>query len=121
MRSPLDLCSGPLDSITVEWECPTSTGGTDITRYTVVVVDLRNYTVEDGRSVDIAGLTQNINYTVFVVAENCAGESVFSNATYIFNSTGMGLVYYLHVFVIPNFRWFKNVRCEREQALAQPP
>ena len=89
-RSPRDLCSGPLDSITVEWECPTSTGGTDITRYTVVVVGLRNYTVEDGRSVDIAGVAQNITYTVFVVAENCIGESAVSYQTSIFNSTGMG-------------------------------
>jgi len=88
-RSPLDLCSAPLDTITVEWDCPNFTGGTDITRYTVVVVGLRNYTVEDGRSVNITDLPPNTNYTTFVTAENCAGESAPSNSIEIFNGTGM--------------------------------
>ncbi len=71
-------------SVSVQWEPPTETGGRDDLTYTVTVSAQLSATVLTSTSVTVTA-QYNVDYTVSVVATNCAGNS--ATAEYNF-STG---------------------------------
>lgn len=84
-----------LGTITVEWSAPSSTGGADVTDYTVTAVPNDSsgnldctWTTGDGAlTCDLTGVVDTANYSISVVATNSAGNSTGSS-----NSTSYGYV-----------------------------
>ena len=63
--------------VSVQWDSPTDNGGRDDLTYTVTISPLAQLsaTVVTSTSVTVSAADYNEDYTVSVVATNCAGNS----------------------------------------------
>ena len=63
--------------MSVQWDPPTDNGGRDDLTYTVTISPLAQLsaTVVTSTSVTVSAADYNVDYTVSVVATNCAGNS----------------------------------------------
>ena len=64
-------------NVTLQWDPPTGNGGRDDLTYTVTISPLAQLsaTVVTSTSVTVSAVDYNEDYTVSVVATNCAGNS----------------------------------------------
>ena len=64
-------------NVSVQWDPPTDSGGRDDLTYTVTISPLAQLsaTVVTSTSVTVSAVDYNEDYTVSVVATNCAGNS----------------------------------------------
>ena len=62
--------------MTIDWDLPAETGGKDDLTYTVTISSLTQLSATVLTSTSVTVTTQyNVDYTVSVVATNCAGNS----------------------------------------------